>query len=330
MALIAAPAFAADSAVAFVYSRFDEGSAFGSIATKQVEAHIAELKGGGYAVRPLADIVAAVTARTALPERTVALTIDDGYRSFYATGWPLFRSANLPLALFVLPEVIDAKHESYLTWDQVRELKRAGVAIGLRGPGPGRTVLRNAAEAAAELAKARARIEAETGAAPRFIAWPYGEFSRALGEAARGAGFAAGFGQQSGVIHADDDPLFLPRFVMTDSFGDVSRFRIAASALPLRVRDVLPADPLLAPADNPPALGFTLVDGASPKLSCYGAGQGAAKVETLGEDRVEVRFAKPLAPGRARVNCTAPGDGRVRWWGIQLFMPRGSAANPPG
>lgn len=322
VALFATPASAADSAAAFVYTRFGETGAFGSIAVAQLEAHIAELKRGSYAVLPLADIVAAVAAGKELPERSVAITIDDAYRSFHAAGWPPLRAAGLALTLFVLPEVIDGKNESYMTWDQVREAKRAGVAIGLRGPGPGRTVLRNAGDAAAEIAKAKARIEAELGEPPRFIAWPYGEFSRAAGEAARALGFAAGFGQHSGVIHAEDDPFVLPRFVMTDAFGDVSRFRIAANALPLRVRDVLPADPLLAAADNPPALGFTLVDSGVARLSCYGAG-GAAKVEILGEERVEVRFAKPLAQGRARINCTAPaGDGRMRWWGIQLFVPR--------
>jgi len=326
-ALAAAPAHAADSAAAFVYSRIDEGSAFGSIALKQLEAHIAELKSGSYTVLPLADIVAAVSAGASLPDHAVTVTVDDGYRSFYATGWPPLRAAGIPVTLFVLPDVIDSKNENYMTWDQVRELKRAGVAIGLRGPAPGRTVLRNAAEAATDLEKGRARIEAELGEAPRIIAWPYGEFSRALGEAARKVGFIAGMGQHSGVIHANDDPLFLPRFVMTDSFGDLSRFRIAANALPLRVKDVLPADPLLKPGDNPPALGFTLIGGAVGRLACYGAGQGTAKVETLGEDRVEVRFAKPLAQGRARINCTAPShEGRTRWWGIQLFVPRAVAA----
>ncbi|HEY5606802.1 MAG TPA: polysaccharide deacetylase family protein [Alphaproteobacteria bacterium] len=331
IALAAAPASAADSAVAFVYNRFDEAGAFGNIASKQLAAHIAELKSGNYTVLPLADIANALATRASLPERAVAITIDDGFRSFYTAGWPLLRAAKLPVTLFVLPDVIDRKNESYMTWDQVRELQRAGVAIGLRGPGPGTTVLRNAADAAAELAAGRARIAAELGAAPTFIAWPYGEFSTALGEAARTGGFGAGFGQHSGVIHAEENPLFLPRFVMTDSFGDVARFRIAAGAVPLKVKDVLPTDPLLAPGANPPALGFTLVDGAAPRLSCYGTGQGAAKVETLGEDRVEVRFGKPLAQGRARINCTAPsGDGRTRWWGIQLFVPRSAAAATPG
>ena len=40
------------------------------------------------------------------------------------------------------------------------------------------------------------------------------------------------------------------------------------------------------------------------------------------EQRVELRMAGPLPPGRSRVNCTLPGpDGRWRWNGRQFYLP---------
>jgi len=139
------------------------------------------------------------------------------------------------------------------------------------------------------------------------------------------AGFTTAFGQHSGVVHKDTDPYFMPRFAMNEAYGDVARLRLAANAMPLRVRDVTPADPLLTSANNPPFFGFTVfgdaLDGLS-ALNCYASGQGRARIDRLGRSRIEVRFQRPFPAGRVRINCTMRATkGRWRWYGMQFFVP---------
>jgi len=83
---------------------------------------------------------------------------------------------------------------------------------------------------------------------------------------------------------------------------------------------------LLGPDNNPPPFGFTVTGKAVKsisRLACYTAGQGRARIERLGDARIEVRMEQPFRPGRTRINCTMPGGNqRWRWYGIQFYLPR--------
>ncbi|UEM03830.1 polysaccharide deacetylase family protein [Skermanella rosea] len=314
-------------AVVFAYGRFGEDQ-YGpaGIGLDQFDQHLAELSDGAYTVMPLPAILDRLRRGAPLPDRTVALTIDDAHRSVYREAFPRLKQAALPFTLFVAPDPIDAGSQSHMTWAQVREVARAGAVIGvLPAAGlsmPQRTVQQNAAD----LARAVERVEAELGVRPTLLAYPFGSYSLAVRDLARRQGFDAAFSQSSGVAHARSDALALPRFFMNDSFGGIDRFRLAANALPLAVADVTPADPMLRspPALNPPSVGFTVTGELRDldRLACFVSGQGRAALERLDGNRIELRIAEEMPPGRTRLNCTLPAaDGRWRWFGMQFLVP---------
>jgi peptidoglycan/xylan/chitin deacetylase (PgdA/CDA1 family) len=321
----AGQAMAADSAVVFMYHRFgDARYPATNVRIDQFEAHIQELKSGTYNVRPLWDVVAAVRKGETLPDNTVALTIDDAFTSVYREAWPRLRDAGIPFTLFVATKSIDRGLADYMTWDQLRELAKAGVTIGSQTANHPHMARLSRERNAAELAESNARFEKELGIKPKMIAYPYGEYSLAVGEVSREAGFEVGFGQHSGVLHKGEDFFLLPRFAFNESYGDLSRFRLAGRALPLTVTDVTPRDPKLTADNNPPPFGFT-VTGASLKglagLACYYSAEGKLMVERLGESRIEVRTESAFPSGRSRINCTMPaGSGRWRWYGRQFYV----------
>lgn len=324
--LQAGAAFAAQSAVVLLYHRFGE-SAYPStsVTIEQFEAHLQELRDGKYVVRPLPEIAAAVRAGRALPDNTLGISIDDAFASVYREAWPRLRRANIPFTLFVASDPIDRGTAGYMSWPQIRELAENGVTIGSQTASHPHMPLLTPERNAAELEKSGARFRAELGMVPTLIAYPYGEYSLAVGAVAKAAGFVAGFGQHSGVIHPGSDLFNLPRFSFSEPYGDLGRFRLAGRALPLQASDVTPADPFLAGTRNPPLFGFTVQDLAPERLSrlaCYVSGQGKARIERLGERRIEVRMAEAFRPGRTRVNCTLPeSGGRWRWFGRQFVVP---------
>ncbi len=320
----AAAAQGGDSAVILMYHRFGEDDIPATnIRIEQFEAHLATIAAGAYRVLPLPDIVAAFRDGTPLPDRALAITIDDAYLSVYTEAWPRLKAAGLPFTLFVPTDAVDRGRANYMTWEHIRELARAGVGIGnhtashLHMPTAGRQ--RNAAT----IAKANRRFQEELGFVPELFAYPYGEHSLAARQAVIEAGFEAAFGQHSGVAYAAHDSYSLPRFALNESYGDAEAFRLRVEALPLRVGEVTPLDPLLAV--NPPPFGFTVEPGLEGlgRLACYAWPQGErARIERLGERRFEVRLAQPFPTGRGRLNCTLPaGEGRWRWYGIQFFIP---------
>ncbi|MFQ5783423.1 MAG: polysaccharide deacetylase family protein [Alphaproteobacteria bacterium] len=326
-ALAAAPAAdaVAGSAVFLMYHRFGETRLPSTNVTiEQFEAHIAELKNDGYTVLPVPEIVAALKSGAPLPDRAIGITIDDAYASVYREAWPRFKAAGLPFTLFVSTDAVDKGLRGMMTWEQIRELAGGGVTIGHHGAAHAHMAQADPAENAADIARASGRFEAELGRAPELFAYPYGEYGTALRDTVAASGFAAAFGQQSGVAHNRSDMFALPRYALNEQYGNIKRFRLVANTLPLPVSDITPSDPLLGP--NPPPFGFTVAEGVEnlARLACFASGQGAAKLERLGSRRIEVRMKAPFPSGRARINCTVPGpDGRWRWFGTQFVVPRG-------
>ncbi len=322
--LFAAESIAANSAVAFIYHRFGEDAyPSTSIPIDQFEAHLEELKSGPYTVLALPDILKALRDGTPLPERTVAITIDDAFLSVYTEAWPRLKAAGLPMTLFIATKAIDQGGKSYMTWDQVRELLRDGVTIGSQTDAHLHMPLADEKTVRDDLAHSNARFREELGNAPTLLAYPYGEASLAVQDMTRKAGFKAAFGQHSGVLHGGEDFFYLPRFAFSKTYGSLERFRLAANALPLPVKDITPRNLVLEKDSNPPNFGFTIagdIPGLN-RLRCYASGQGQAELAQLGERRFEIRLAAPFPKGRARINCTLhTQDDHWRWYGRQFYI----------
>lgn len=319
----AAPVQAADSAVVLMYHRFGDGrTPSTNIRLDQLDAHIAELQRGGYHVLPLPEVVEALRSGRSLPDKAVAITVDDAWASTYRHAWPRFKAAGFPFTVFVVTDETDRGGTEYMTWPQLRELADSGlVTIGSQGAAHPHMAAIPAAAAMGDLSRAAERFAAELGRVPDLVAWPFGETAAAVMDLGRMAGFKAGFGQHSGVAWAKSDSFYLPRFALNETYGELDRFRMAVRALPLPAVDITPVDPLVGV--NPPAFGFTLADATLPNgVACYGSfvNGGAVTVDRVGP-RVEVRMSKPLPKGRSRLNCTLPSlDGRWRWFGWQFYV----------
>ena len=105
--------------------------------------------------------------------------------------------------------------ERFLTWPQVRELKRRGVEIGAHAHWHWPL---NAAQTAAQLRaqarRPRQRIEAEVGPC-RYFAYPFGNTGDVCGAAwcaVRDAGYEAAFTTVSGTLELEQNRFLLPRY----------------------------------------------------------------------------------------------------------------------
>ena len=317
-----------DGASIVMYHRFGEND-FPTTNTRleQLDAHIAELKNGSYSVLSLGEIVTRLKADKRFPAKSVGVTIDDAYRSVYTEAWPRFKKAGIPFTLFVATEPIDRGFSRYMTWEQIREIAADPlVTIGSQTDSHLHMADSTDAQNMADIETSNARFRKELGYVPELIAYPYGEFSDAVIEMVKRAGFVAGFGQHSGAFGATDtikkDIYRLPRFAMNESYGNVARLKTAAGALPMPIEDAIPKDTIVDPNGNPPYIGFTL-PAEFPRveqMACFSNHEGKLKLERLGP-RIEVRMTQKLPQGRTRLNCTLPaGEGRWRWFGMLLYV----------
>ncbi|MFQ5465372.1 MAG: polysaccharide deacetylase family protein [Thermodesulfobacteriota bacterium] len=327
----ASPEEASDGAgaVIFMYHRFGEDRyPSTSVRLAQFDAQLDYLAKGGFVVWPLEKIVEHLAESRPIPDRTVAITIDDAYRSVYTEAYPRLKERGWPFTVFVSTGPVDRHFNSIMSWDQLREMSENGATIAnhgvthssLAGPGAGETKDEWLGRAKREILDAEKRITEETGPAPKLFAYPYGEYSRDLAILVAELGYV-GFGQQSGPVGPYSDSRSFSRFPVAEAYADLKDFALKAESLPLPVRSVRPWDPVLPAGERRPLLELGLAEtgaGVIGRVSCFVSGQGRVEVEWTdrGKGLFTVRAPEPLGTGRARYNCTAPSgrDGRFFWY----------------
>jgi len=329
------PLFAAEHAVILMYHHFgDDTPPSTSVTLAQFDSHLAYLADNGYRVWPLEKILTRLRERQSLPDKVVAISVDDAYTSVYHEAWPRLRARGWPFTVFVATDPVDQGLRAMMSWEQMREMSAAGASFANHSRAHEHLVRRIPGEdeagwrtrVRADLLHAQARLEAELGHAPRLFAYPYGEYDSALRELVGELGYSA-FGQQSGPVSRYADPLALPRFPMAVAFAGLDELRDKLQSRPLPVLHAEPDDPVLAADDTRPLLTIKLQPGGylADTLGCYVSGQGRVAPRWLDAERTRftVQAARPLAAGRSRYNCTAqPSEGKGWLWYSQPWILR--------
>ena len=148
-----------------------------------------------------------------LPRRRFAVTVDDAMADAVE---PLRRVARLSPQLFVpTAELGGSAHwidgEPVASWEEVRALGAAGVAIGSHTRRHRRLTQLGAAEREVELVGSLAELREHVPAAAPVIAYPNGDHDEAVCRAAEAAGYEAAFTTEKGRNGADADRFRLRR-----------------------------------------------------------------------------------------------------------------------
>jgi len=333
LTLLAAPFTAADnSAVVLEYHHVaSDTPPSTSVTPETFERHMDHLADNDFHVWSLPRLVEAVRAGETVPERTVAITFDDGYRSVYSEVFPRLRKRGWPFTIFVSTAYIDGGDRNFVTWDQLREMEAAGVTIANHTVNHPHMVRRLEGESEPEwrrrmrreIVDAQARLEKEVERPARLFAYPFGEYSPAVEEIVADLGFV-GFGQQSGAFGPDSNYTALPRFPIATAFAGLESFALKVRSRPLPVARTEPESGVLGPDDARPRLRITLAPGPyrAESIRCYLGGDTIPiDLEKSDPPRLLVRPARALGAGRSKINCTAPAtDGDQWFWYSFLWM----------
>ena len=313
--------FANENSVAvFVYHRFGENNyPSTNIRINQFKKHLDELTKNNYNVVSTEEIINALINNKDLPEKTVALTIDDAFFSIYKKAWPLLKEKKLPFTIFVSTGPVKSNSKNYMNWEQIKEMVNHGVTIGHHTKNHLHLVTKEKEKIISEIEEANNDFLKNLGYVPDIFAYPYGEYSLEVKQITKSY-FKAAFGQQSGGIYNGIDIFELPRYSLNEQYGDLKRFKFAANSYGLKIKNILPENKVITDA-NPPLLGFTLLDDLEGSLKCYPSHNIKADLIQLGNKRIEVRFNKAFPKGRTRVNCTINDNTKWRWSGFQFLNP---------
>jgi peptidoglycan/xylan/chitin deacetylase (PgdA/CDA1 family) len=214
----------------FVYHRFGESKySATNISTEIFVQQLEWMKLNRKATVSLDELYAAFQSKGKL--EGILITVDDAYLSFYQIAFPLVKKYGVKVALFVNTEQVGKG--GYMTWDQLAEVKRAGVEIGnhththlqvLNYPiAQQKNVFEN------ELKTSQALFKEHLGFEPEYFAYPYGEYSELMKEVLKQKGFKLGLAQHSGGIGLSTDPYAIPRFPMGSVYATFDGFKEKSS-----------------------------------------------------------------------------------------------------
>lgn len=326
-----------DSAVVFVYHRVgQEHFTRSNLSLDMFQQHVELISREKYNVLPLSEIMSHIQNGEALPRNTIAITFEGAYAATLENALPLLLENELPFTLFFSAARIDRGAPQYMTWKDLRRLKRNQlVSFGLLPAEYIHLVHQDHERVHNEINTALSRVEKELDLRPQFFAYPFGEYSKALQKKLASYNFTAVFGQHSGPIDKNSDLLALPRFSLTEEFAGIERFELTARTLPLPLTDITPEDAYI-PEGEPPHIGFTISNLPAAdleRLACFVSEIGEIDLIRIEGQRFEIRFEQPLPPGRLRINCTLPYENvqpgeAPRWYWHGMMFTIGNANAP--
>ena len=157
------------------------------------------LEANGYRVISLREFAEFTRLGRQIPQRSVVLTFDDGYKSFRQYAYPVLRELGFTATLFVYTDYVGAGRNA-LSWQDLRELGAEGFDVQAHSKTHG-DLRRVAGEPDAqyqrrmqsELAQPQELFQKNLGRRADIIAYPYGSWDESLLAKAVEHGYVSGF-----------------------------------------------------------------------------------------------------------------------------------------
>lgn len=172
------------------------------VSPSQLESDLSALADAGYTFVSPREVIDYAEGRSALPEKPVMITFDDGHYNNAFYGLPVFERCDAKATFCVVGEYADKYSESVkserdnpnyscLTWDEIRELSQSRLisiashsygmhALGSRkgiAPKRGESDEEYVAALTADTEKLQARMLEFTGERSDVYAYPYGLYT---------------------------------------------------------------------------------------------------------------------------------------------------------
>ena len=187
------------------------------------------LSDNGYTVITMNAFLGFLEYQHGIPERSVVITIEDGYRSFYKIAYPILKSYGYPATVFIYTSLVN-KSKNGITWAQLRKIKADGFEVGSNCIS--RTDLTKKKEMEKEsdylkrikneLFLSKKTIDKNLRQKTIYLAFPHGGYNQRILQLSEEAGYKIGLSMRKGSNPFFSDPLSLKRSRIINK--DMKRF----------------------------------------------------------------------------------------------------------
>jgi len=208
-----------------------------SISPYTFQEHLKYLKDNNYTVWDIHKILDYLSNKKDLPQKLVAITFDDAYKSIFTNAYPLLKEYNFPFTIYINSAPINSS-STYLTWEELNLMKKDLASFGSHSHHHNfliRKDIKNWEDTVfSDLKKSNEIINQKMDIKVTTFAYPFGEYDNELKNIVKDF-YSYALGQQSGSIDYDFNKYEIPRFSMTSEYGNIDRFRTILDIKPLKM-----------------------------------------------------------------------------------------------
>ena len=287
-----------------------------SISQELFEKHIEYLVEENINVLPITELSKYLKKEISLTNKTVFITIDDAYRSFFQNGFPILKKNKLPFGIFVSSDYVSSAEESeFMSWSMLKEVSNSNGLILNHSKSHESLVGMDIQTLKKEVEQNQIEIEKKIGKQPKIFSYPYGESSRTIEEMIKILNYEIAFSQHSAPIQLDQNKYRLPRYALNEEFGSLKRFKMIVKTKPLEIFESSFDDSIV----NADELDFNfLTKFPSELINCF-VNNSAAMIKKDEGEKVNLYLSKLENGVRYRINCTYVNQrGEIFWYGKMI------------
>lgn len=124
-----------------------------------------------------------------LPEKSLIITFDDGWKNQYQHAFPILQKYNFPATFFVVVNQIGGN--LFMSWEQLKELLNNGMEIGSHTMSHPNLKKLTSSQLIYEIENSKTILEKNLNYQIKVFAYPYGIFDSKIVEAVRQANYKA-------------------------------------------------------------------------------------------------------------------------------------------
>lgn len=165
------------------------------------------LKGKGYSVVSMTDLVNFFDSGVPVPAKSVMITFDDGYSDFYSDAYPILSGLSFHATVFVPTGLV--QNPGYLSWGQISSMN--SLVLFANHTWSHKNVASRSTPMEKEIGTADTQLTEHGLNSPKVFAYPYGPESSPAENYLNSLGYKAAFTTQIGNILCKKQRLALPR-----------------------------------------------------------------------------------------------------------------------